>query len=44
VKNNHPVANSSLHTDDIGYLDEEAMGFIVDRLKDKIICSRQGGR
>jgi long-chain acyl-CoA synthetase len=33
------LRNGRLHTGDIGYLDEEGFGFLVDRLKEMIICS-----
>ncbi len=33
------IRNGRLHTGDIGYLDEEGYGYLVDRLKELIICS-----
>lgn len=33
------VRNGRLHTGDIGYMDEDGFTFIIDRLKDLILCS-----
>ena len=33
------VRNGRLHTGDIGYMDEDGFTFIIDRLKDMILCS-----
>lgn len=33
------IRNGRLHTGDIGYMDEDGFTFIIDRLKDMIICS-----
>lgn len=33
------IRNGRLHTGDIGYMDEDGFTFIIDRLKDIILCS-----
>lgn len=33
------IRNGRLHTGDIGYMDEDGFTFIIDRLKDLILCS-----
>ena len=33
------IRNGRLHTGDVGYLDEEGYTFIIDRMKDMILCS-----
>jgi len=33
------IRNGRLHTGDIGYMDEDGYTFVIDRLKDMILCS-----